>query len=247
MKRTLLMLAIIVLPASGAWGIFGIGDIVNDPLNLVQTTWTAARTLQSNVNEVVQINNQVQSLLNEAKQLVALPMSYVEQIEAEIQKYYDLMNEGQAMAYRVQGMAQQFQALYDTAVTGGGTGTVLHRAQAVLRQVKAAGRVGMEAQAIYDRLLAQQTTTKRLVTASQGAVGQLQATQATNQLLAVLGDQQASLQQLTATMGRVQVSYIMREVVAEEQARLNADQWLQGWPTGGFRGPGQGQGPRLPE
>jgi P-type conjugative transfer protein TrbJ len=242
----LCVLVLLCLLQHAAWAVFGIGDIVNDPLNLIQTTWTAARTLQSNTNEVLQINNQIQSLINEAKHLVSLPMSYIDQIEAELAKYYALMEEGRGMAYRVQGMAQQFEDLYNVAVTGGGSGSLLQRAQAMLRQVKAAGQTSAQAQGIYDRLFAQRATTQRLVVASQGAIGELQAQQATNQMLAVMVDQQASLQQLQATHGRLQMSYIMREVVTEEQAQMNAQQFMQGFNDTPFRGPKQGQGFALP-
>jgi P-type conjugative transfer protein TrbJ len=240
------VLVVLCLLPRAAWAVFGIGDIVNDPLALVQTTWTAARTLVSNTNEVTQINNQIQSLLNEARQLMTLPASYIDQLEGALQQYYALLEEGRGMAYRVQGAAQQFEDLYNTAITGGGSGPLVQRAQAMLRQVKAAGRTSAEAQAVYDRLVAQQATTQRLVTASQGAVGSLQAQQATNQMLAVLADQQASLQQLQATQGRLQVSDMMREVVAAEQAQANAQQFMQGFTSETFRGPKQGHGFELP-
>ena len=244
MQRLILAGLMVIVMHSAAWGIFGVGDIVHDPTTFFQTTLIAARSLQSNVNEAIQLKQQAEQLLGQAKQLMTLPVSYVEQLEAELQRYYDLLNEGRALVYRAQGVARQFEELYGTVAHG--QGNVLQRAQAILWQIKHAGRVSMEAQAIYDRLLAQKTTTQRLVTASQGAVGELQATQATNQLLAVLSDQQASLQQLHATLGRVQVSSVMQDMVANEQAQLNAQQFMQGYRDDVFRGPKQGQGFALP-
>jgi conjugal transfer/entry exclusion protein len=83
--------------------------------------------------------------------------------------------------------------------------------------------------------------------ASQAAPGPLAAQQATNQLLGVLADQQGALQQMQATVGRAQTGYIMREVVADEQAQYNSKVWMTDYGAGTMRGPGQGQGPKLPD
>jgi P-type conjugative transfer protein TrbJ len=244
MRRLVFTALIVVVMSRAAWGIGGLGDIVHDPPTFLQTSIIAARSLQSNVNEAIQLKQQAEQLLGQAKQLMSLPVSYIAQVEAELQRYYNLLNEGRAMVYRAQGVARQFEDLYGAVAHG--QGNVFQRAQAILAQIKQASRVSMEAQAIYDRLLAQKTTTQRLVTASQGAVGELQAAQATNQLLAVLSDQQASLQQLHATLGRVQVSAVMQEMVANEQAQRNAQQFMEGYRDNVFRGPKQGQGFALP-
>ncbi len=49
--------------AQPAHALFGVGDIVLDPTNLVQNTLTAVRTLE-------QINNQIRQLQNEAQMLI---------------------------------------------------------------------------------------------------------------------------------------------------------------------------------
>jgi P-type conjugative transfer protein TrbJ len=116
----------------------------------------------------------------------------------------------------------------------------------MINQVREAGRAATAVTAIFDRLCADQTNVRTLITASQSAPGTLAAMQAQAQLTAVLSDQQASLQQIAATTSRAQVGFIMREVTAEEHAQWNAQQFMQGFGDVSFRGPHEGQGFTLP-
>jgi len=247
MKRLLLSLSILLCTANVSWSILGVADVVFDPTNLVENAATAISAAQSNINEATQIQQTIISLANQARHLTSLPQSWIGDITRAINGYYDLLQQGRGLTYQVQGAAQQFEQLYQAAQAGdvqGGAG----RLQAMLAQIREAGRVAVQAQAVFDRLCGQAATMQHLVEASQSAVGTMQVGQATNQLLGALGEQQASLQQIAAATGRVQLSVAMRQTVAEEQARVNADAWIATWPQlGGFKGPGQGQGQRLPD
>lgn len=246
MNKWISSVLILSLCASPSWAILGVADIVEDPLNLVQNTATAIRTLQSNVNEVTQINNQIQSLANEARNLVALPLSTINQIQSSFNNYYSLLQQGRGLAFSIQASAQQFESLFSTGGISGPQ-AALTKLQALLGQVRDAGRIAAQAQAIYDRLCLQQAETTQLLAASQASVGQLQATQASNQLLGVLTDQQASLQQIYAASMRLQLSVYMQDVVKQEMSQQNMQNWLSSWPTATFKGVGEGQGQKFPE
>ena len=56
---------------------FGVGDIVLDPTNLVQNTLTAVRTLEQINNQIRQLQNEAQMLINQARNLASLPSSVV--------------------------------------------------------------------------------------------------------------------------------------------------------------------------
>jgi P-type conjugative transfer protein TrbJ len=239
----LLFLLLLTIPQH-AIGILGIGDIVHDPINLVQNAATALRTAQSNANEVILINNQARSLLNEAKQLTNLPLDLVNDIQGTIADYYGVLQQGQGLAYQAQSSLQQFEQLYNSG--WGGNGGMMAKAQVLVAQVRNASRIATQAQAVYDRLCLQQSTVNKLMTASQASIGTLQASQAGNQLLGVLASQNASMQELVATQARLQVSVAMDQALRDEASQANMQQWLANWPTAPFRGPGQGQGPRLP-
>jgi P-type conjugative transfer protein TrbJ len=244
-KKIALGLSILLLTYNWSWAILGVADIVHDPINLVQNAATAVRSFISNANEVTQINNQIQSLANDLKQLTSLPLSLVSQIDAAIQSYTSILNEGRGMVYQIQASVQQFEDLYSAGF--GGNGNFLQRAQRMINQVREAGRLATQVTSVYDRLCAQQARVSQLMAASQAAVGSLQAEQASNQLLGVLAEQQVSLQQILATDQRLQVSYMMRQLVTEEQAQANAQRFLGSAVVVPIRGPGEGKGFTLPE
>lgn len=216
-------LALLLTPSIGQC-LFGLGDVVIDPTNLAQNTLTAAQTLKSNTNEVLQLNQAIQGYIQDAKAFVAIPMSYVDQVSSLYAEYNNALNQARGMAYTVQNASAQFQALYDVGFQG--NAGFMQRAQAMIGQIRAASHAATQATALFTRLCAQQASVTTLIAASQIAPGSLGAQQATNQLLGVLADQQGSLQGMQATIGRVQVGYIMRQAVAEEQAQTNAQQFL---------------------
>jgi P-type conjugative transfer protein TrbJ len=218
---------------------------VIDEANIVNTTLTAFRALESNTNEAVQIAKQVEAYVQDAKHLVALPTSLIDQITSTIQSYYDLLQDGTSLAYSVTTAVQQFDTLYASGLSG--NVPLLQRAQQMQGTLRDMGRIAVQAQAIYKRLCDTKDATDTLLRASQAAPGSLAAQQAGNQLLGVLIDQQGALQQIHATASRVQTSAAMRDLVSDELARTNADRWLADMPRTPFRGPGQGQGFKLPD
>jgi len=227
--------------------ILGVGDvaIVSDPMGLIQQTASALRAFISNANEVTTINNQMQQLANEAKQLASLPLSLVNEIDGAIRSYTDLLNTGRGMVFQVQSSVQQFEDLYSQGF--GGNGSFMQRAQKMIGQIRDAGRLATQASAVYDRLCAQQSRVGQLMAASQASIGELQAQQAGNQLMGVLAEQQVSMQQLMATDQRLRISETMRQLVTEEQAYQNAQTYVQGMVVVPVRGPGEGRGFTLPE
>jgi P-type conjugative transfer protein TrbJ len=218
---------------------------VVDEANIVQTTLTAVRALESNTNEALALAKQAEAYVQDAKHLVALPTSIIDQITSQIQEYYDLLQDGKSLAYSVSAAVKQFDDAFASGM--GGNVPLLQRAQQMQGVMRDMGRIAVQAQAVYKRLCDTKGATDTLLRASQVAPGSLAAQQAGNQLLGVLIDQQGALQQIQATASRVQTSAAMRELVSDEMARANAERWLADWPTAPFRGPGQGQGFKLPE
>ena len=74
---------------------------------------------------------------------------------------------------------------------------------------------------LNDAITADQGTLAQIVGSSQGAVGILQATQATNQLLALLSKQTMQDQQLRIAEGRATALEQARMLQADEQGRAN--------------------------
>jgi type IV secretion system protein TrbJ len=79
--------------------------IVFDPHNFEENVLTAARELQ-------QVNNEIQSLENQARNLASLPFSALQQLEQSIAQTEQLLAQAQNIAYSVTAINQAFANTY---------------------------------------------------------------------------------------------------------------------------------------
>ena len=213
--------AIVTVGPAAAFTVF-------DPWNYGQNVIQAARALE-------QINNQIQSLQNEAtmlqdmaKHLQSLDYSSLGQITGALQRIDGLMNQADGIAFEVDAtdtaFRQQFPEQYDAAVT---TDQFVADARTRWRNSMSAYRQTMRIQAqVVENVRDDGATLSELVTASQGAVGSLQAQQATNQLLALSTKQQLQIQNLMAAQYRSEALDEARKAQAEEAARAATARFL---------------------
>ena len=160
---------------------------------LPRTCLQAARALQ-------QINNQIQSLQNEATMLQnmgtnlkSLNMSQLGNMVSALTQISTLMNQGQGIAFNVNATNTAFTQTYPQSYPAGTPQSTL-AADALKRwqDAMAAFQQTLQIQAqVAQNVQADTATLTTITNASQGAVGNLQASQATNQLLA-LSDQAAA-------------------------------------------------------
>jgi P-type conjugative transfer protein TrbJ len=162
------------------------------------------------------ILQQVEQIAQDAKHLMSLPLSMVNDLQRAMDRYTALIADGRSTIGQVKGMVAQFEQLY--ASGWGGNADLMTRAKLLMGKVREAGAFATQANALYDRIAGQQATVNRLLVASQVAPGSLAAQQATNQLLGTLAEQQVSLQALLAAQGEVQQRWIMTHVVGAEAA-----------------------------
>jgi P-type conjugative transfer protein TrbJ len=224
MKRVFLVLLLAGLsatPARARWAVF-------DAANFSQNILTAANTLQ-------QINNQIQSLQNEAvmlenmgRNLQSLNVSSLSQMTADLSQINGLMAQANGVAFTVgatNGAFQQlFPAQYGAAPT---TGQSLADAQTRWQNSMSAYQQTMLIQAQVDQNVQNDAMTlSNLVTASQGAVGGLQASQATNQLIALSIKQQLQIQTLMTAQYRADALDQARKAQSEAAAQATTTQFL---------------------
>jgi type IV secretion system protein TrbJ len=202
------------------------GSIVHDPINTAQNALTAIRTLASNTHEVTMINQQVRQLANDAQNLAKLPLSVVQEIQQTMSTYQGLLNKGQAMVYNAKASMATFEQLFTR-----GDIPVTQRATALLNEIRNTSRLATEVQSIYDQLCGTTRRVEQLAHASQAAIGDLQAQQAGNQLLAEVAGQQNSMLTIQANTARLQTLIHMKGVMEDEAAKEHAAKWMQGWPT----------------
>lgn len=218
---TALMLAasaavVIPVPAQAQW-------VVYDPSNFSQNVLTAARTLQQINNQIQSLQNEAQSLLNQGRNLANLATSPLSQLQADLQRTRQLFAQAQGLATQVTQLDQQFRQQYPSGY-GAGTsaGRTLADARTQWSNSLEAMRTTLSVQAqINDSITADQNTLNSIVGSSQGAVGILQATQATNQLLALMAKQTMQDQQLRVAEGRTTALEQARMLQADEQGRAN--------------------------
>jgi type IV secretion system protein TrbJ len=194
--------------------------VVYDPTNYAQNVLTAARSLQQINNQIQQLQNEAASLINEARNLASLPMSELNALQGQIDRTRQLLNEAQSLAYDVQQIDQAFEQRYRNIDLGASDQALIVDARTRWETSVGALQDSLRVQAgVVGNIPGSQASLERLVGASQSAEGALQASQAGNQMLALLSQQIADLTALLAAQSRAQALEAARDAAAEEQGR----------------------------
>lgn len=195
--------------------------VVIDPTNLAQNILTAARTLEQINNQIRQLQNEAQMLMNQGRNLTGLDFSALADLKSALTATNQLIQQAQGIAFNVSQMETEFTRLYPGAYTASISGGQMandarQRWRNSLEALRTATKV--QSQAVQNFASDEQTLTE-LVNRSQSAVGALQATQATNQLLALQSRQAMQGQQLQITQDRAAALEQARQVAVQERAR----------------------------
>jgi P-type conjugative transfer protein TrbJ len=201
---------------------------VYDPSNFAQNVLQAARALEQINNQIQALQNQATMLQNMARNLQRLDYSSVGQIIGALWRIDALMNQAQGIRFDLAqtdaAWQTHFPEAYDAAVT---TDDLVTQAQSRWRTAMQAYRHTMRIQSqVVGNVQADGALLSDLVTRSQGAVGSLQAQQATNQLLALSTKQQLQIQNLMAAQYRADALQLARDAKAEEVARVATARFL---------------------
>lgn len=176
---------------------------VYDAAGHVQNVLQAARALEQINNQIQSLQNEAAMLVNEARNLASLPHSSLQTLQDQVERTRALLAEAQTLAYDVQEIETAFDTRYGAARVTASERELIERAQARWRTSVAGFEDAMRLQAgVVQGLGATRDEMGRLVEASQGATGALQAAQAGNQLLALQSSQLVELTALLAAQGR---------------------------------------------
>jgi P-type conjugative transfer protein TrbJ len=229
LAATPLVLATPLVPkaAHAQWTVF-------DPSNYAQNLLTAARTLEQINHQITALQNQAQSLVNEARNLQGLPFSALETLQAQLAQTRTLIDQAKGVALRVSDIEAAFQGAYRAAdLSTSGQGLVADAKTRWTNSV-AAFQDALKVQAgVVGNLDGSRTELGQLVTASQSATGALQAAQAGNQLLALQSQQLSDLLVLLAAQGRAQTLEAAQRAAAQDQAREQLHRFLT--PGAGYQ------------
>lgn len=215
-----------IVPIAPAQAQFG--GVVFDPSNYAQNVLTAARTLQQVNNQIQSLQNQATMLTNMAKQLHRLDFSSLSQITRSMQRIDTLMTQAQGIAFDLAStdtaLREQFPEIFDAAMT---TSQAVARAQAQWQAAMKGYRQTMRVQAqVVENVQADAGLLSELVSQSQSATGSLQAQQATNQLIALSTKQQLQIQNMMAAQYRADALERARQAQALEAARVNTARFI---------------------
>lgn len=194
---------------------------VIDPTNLIQNTLTAIRTLEQINNQINQLQNEAQMLTNQARNLANLDFNIVNRLRSTLATTERLIAEAQGLAYDVQNLDREFARLYPEQYAATVSGDQMYQdAQARWKHTLDGLHTTMRMQAqVSQNLREDEGALADLVGQSQSAVGALQATQATNQLLALQAKQSIQAQQLQITQDRAASLELARQAAAIERGR----------------------------
>lgn len=201
---------------------------VFDSANYAQNLLTAARTLQQINQQIQSLQNEASMLTNMAKNLSRISFPELTELTNKLRAVDRLMAAAQGIGFRIDTLDGQFKQLfpdnYDAAMRGDERLAAARERfdaakdayqQSMRIQSQVVGNVAQDADAI-----------ETLVGKSQGAEGALQAAQATNQLLALATKQQLQIQNMMAAHFRAQAVEEARRIQAEADARAATRQFL---------------------
>lgn len=229
-RRRLLACAPLMLLATHAhaqWTVF-------DPSNYAQNLLTASRTLEQVNQQITALQNQAQSLANEARNLAGLPYSSLRTLQGQLAQTRALVDQAQGVAMRVADIDAAFRGAYRPADLSASDASLVSDARARWGYSVAAFQDALKVQAgVVGNLDGARGELSQLVTASQSAAGALQAAQAGNQLLALQSQQLSDLLALLAAQGRAQTLEAAQRAAAQDQAREQLRRFLA--PGAGYQ------------
>lgn len=196
--------------------------IVFDPTNFTQNVLIAVRTLDQINNQITSLQNEARMLSNQALNLTSLNFNSIGQLRAALTATNQLFNQASGLTYDVSRAEADFARLYPEQYAATvSNSSMAQDAQARWVQSQQALRTTATMQAqVVSNLNDDQGTLADIVAQSQSAVGALQATQATNQLLALQTKQLMQQQQLQVAQDRA--TALGQAEDAAEMARAQA-------------------------
>ncbi|MEL6729248.1 MAG: P-type conjugative transfer protein TrbJ [Pseudomonadota bacterium] len=213
--------ALSLISPQPADALFGVGDVVIDPTNLVQNVNTAVNTLEQINNQIRQLQNEAQMLIDSAENLKRLDQNSINELRRILERIDVLMREGDEITYEVEESERRYEENFPESYEDLTNQEIVVRAtdQWKLSRGNFGNAIRVQS-AIVTSISESKETLTTLVNQSQSAAGNLEVNQAGNQLLALGVEQQMHMQQLMASHYRMLAVEQARRAAIEEQARV---------------------------
>jgi len=216
------VIAIVLIAASSAWGY---AAIVLDPTNLIQNTISALKAVESVINEVQMIANQVKQIEYLAQNTLNYSGIWDQEALPRLMRLGQIIEQEQAITYAMAGMDRVFRERYPgyrpitdwAAAYDQWTRTTLD----TLRGSLAAVRLHA------DDFANEQRRIQTLTALSDSAEGRMQAIQAGNMLAGEQVQQLAKLRQLMMAQINAQNVYMANQTNRDAQRVATQQEWIK--------------------
>ena len=213
----------LVMPATPAAAI-----PVFDATNYTQNILQAARALEQINHQIQSLQNEATMLQNMARNLERIDFPQLQRISSSLKAVDQLMGEAQGIGFKVNELEQKFRTMFPGSVDRAlKNDTRAAEAKARLDSAFEGFRHSMTVQAeVISNIREDAQLLSELSKRSEGAVGSLQVSQATNQLIALSTKQQLQLQTMMAAEFREASTERARRAQAEAEARAATKRFL---------------------
>ena len=196
------------------------GGVVYDPANYIQNFYTAVRSYTQIVRQAQQLRNEANMLINQAKHLSRLDVNSATDLNRILNEIAYLNRQAENVAYDVTRTRQLLREHFPSDYNGMSENQLLVQAEAQFEMSERAQNDAMLMQSkMVESLQQDQALLGQLMNSSHGAVGELEATQSTNQLMGLLVKQSMQAQQMQITQARAGSLEATRQLALEKEAR----------------------------
>ncbi|NKJ23849.1 P-type conjugative transfer protein TrbJ [Dyella sp. SG609] len=211
---------------------------VIDGTNLSQNILTAARSLQSNINQAQQIAYQLQMYKNMLQNTAALPEQVWADASGTLNQLANVAQTGQSLSYSAASVNGQFQSTFPGYKTSTDYGASYRQwSQTALDSMRGA----LNAAGVQNANFAnEEQTIAGLRVAASGALGQKAAVDAGNQIAMAQVSQLQELRQLMMAQMQSQTAYQAQQVQSQAVSEANEQQAMK------YVDPMQGVSPYVP-
>lgn len=215
---------------------FGFGGIVYDPANFKQNFYTAVRSYTQIIRQAQQLRNEANMLINQAKHLSKLDVNSANDLNRILNEIAYLNTQAENVAYEVNRTRQLVLEHYPESYENLSDDEVVAQAEAQWQMARRAYNDSMVMQSkMVESLEADRAVLGQLMNKSHGAVGELQATQSTNQLMGLLVKQSMQAQQMAITQSRADSLEAARRLAIAEESRVRMRSFM-GSADGAYSG-----------
>lgn len=203
------------------------GGIVYDPANYKQNFYTAVRSYTQIVRQAQQLRNEANMLINQAKHLSKLDLNSATNLNRILGEIAYLNTQAENVAYDVSRTRQLIREHFPSDYNDLTQDELMMQSDAQFQMSERAQNDAMVMQSkMVESLQQDRLLLGQLMNKSHGAVGELQATQSTNQLMGLLVKQSMQAQQMHITQSRADSIEAARRLAIEKESRVSMRRFM---------------------